>query len=381
MSEGTFKYEDCLLKHYIRTEAWLPLCAKRKRALKQARTRVARERRLRYFTFCAVGAVDVLMLDLERVIRPDDNGRFNTVCFFDANEDYVYETQKRIPGARGFPGDFVEIVLEHDPEDDTLVDELAPLTSATDRDETLATQREQQRLAQRRKFILEFPFDVINFDLEEFLFQPATPPPGRVMNAFRKVFEWQRRPLRIGRSEFPLDGFSLMLTTQIGPQNLPGNYVDQLRRYLEQNINQDADLRPILVQRTGLNDLTVLSTDHFEEFFRLSIPKALLKLLMEEDWYVDPTGGISFFEIERQWKDGTYKMLHLVMDVRRQNPDCNHRFPGAVPNDALDAYRTVVRRIFSTRQTIVTDALIDRQSLQTHLDRIKIRRNKYLGEN
>ena len=93
MSNGTFKYEDCLLKHYVRTEAWLPLCVRRKRALRQGKTRASRERQLRYFTFCAIGAVDVLMLDVERVIHTDGSGRFSTVCFFDVDQDYVNETQ------------------------------------------------------------------------------------------------------------------------------------------------------------------------------------------------------------------------------------------------------------------------------------------------
>ena len=381
MPEGIFRYEECLLKHYIRKEAWLPRCVSRKRAFQEAKTKAAKNRRLRYFTFCAVGAVDVLMLDVEKVIRPDANGRFNTVCYFDVTEDYVNETQKRIPGAIGFPGDFVDIVLGEDPEEDTYVDELAPLAAATDKAETLATEREQVRLAQRRKFMLQFPFDVINLDLEEFLFRPTTPPPGRLMRAFRKVFEWQRRPLRIGRSEFTLDGFSLMLTTQIGPRNLPPEYIGELHSYLEQNLNEDAELRPILLRRTGNDDLATLCANNFEEFFRLCMPKALLKLLMEEDWYIDPGRGISLFEIEREWKQGNYKMLHLVLDVNRQNPDRDHRFAGAPGREVVDAHRTVVRGIFDRREIAVTNAVIDQATLQSHLDKIKARRTKYLGEN
>ena len=57
MSDG-FAFEDCLLKHYIRKEVWLPFCRDR---LKKIRASTKKEpRRLRYFTFCAVGALDVL---------------------------------------------------------------------------------------------------------------------------------------------------------------------------------------------------------------------------------------------------------------------------------------------------------------------------------
>ncbi len=159
MGEGLFKYEDCPLKHHIRKEAWLPLCKNRQRLVRQGRTKATRDRRLHYFTFCAVGAMDVLMLDVEKVIRPS-NDRFDTVCFFDVNEEYVNETQKSIPGAIGFPGDFVEIVCADDPEEGNLIDDLAALSSATDAEDTLATEKQQACLAKRRKFMLQFPFDI-----------------------------------------------------------------------------------------------------------------------------------------------------------------------------------------------------------------------------
>src|SRR5258708_4697676 len=133
-----FKFEDCLLKHHIRKEAWLPLCKNRKHLLREGRTKAARDRHLRYFTFCAVGALDVLMLEVEKVIRTSASDRFDSVCFFDVDEECVNETQKRIPGAIGFPGDFVEIVCADDPDEDSLSDDLAALTSATDEPDTLA---------------------------------------------------------------------------------------------------------------------------------------------------------------------------------------------------------------------------------------------------
>ncbi len=172
-----------------------------------------------------------------------------------------------------------------------------------------------------------------------------------------------------------------MLTTQIGPPNLTPEYRGELQRYLEQNLNEDAQLRPLLVNRTGLDNIATLSADHFEDFFRLSMPKALLKLLMVEDWYVDPDKGISLYEIERTWKEGRYRMLHLVMDIKRQNPDRDHRFAGETRPDILEAYRTVVRTIFERRETAVTDALIDRTALDSHIKLIRARRRKYLGEN
>lgn len=74
-------------------------------------------------------------------------------------------------------------------------------------------------------------------------------------------------------------------------------------------------------------------------------------------------------------------MLHLLMDRKRQNPDRDHRFAGPPPVNILEAYRTVVRAIFERRETAVTDALIDRPALDSHVKLIRARRKKYLGEN
>src|SRR6266851_4521137 len=108
MVPGAFKYENDLLKHYVRVRGWLPLCAERQRRLKKRKPK----RRLKYFTFCAVNAVDVLMLDVADIIARSTTGRFDTVYFFDKTADLVAQTKRRIPGSIGFAGNFVETVLD-----------------------------------------------------------------------------------------------------------------------------------------------------------------------------------------------------------------------------------------------------------------------------
>jgi hypothetical protein len=384
METGFFKYEDCLLKHYIRTQVWLPICKNRKKVVMSARAKKARERRLRYFTFCAAGAIDVLTLDVEKVIKPSENGWFDVVCFFDRNEEYVVETQKRIPGAVGFPGNFTKIALLHDLEEENVVDELAPLLPPDGEGDTLETQGAQRELAQRRKFIQQFPFDIINLDLEEFLFKPNDPIPGRVANALRKIFAWQRRPLLL-RSRgsktvsVELEGFSLMFTTQVGPPNLGEDYLGMLSYYLERNIREDEQLGLLFRERTQQKDPIALRAANFEKFFKLSMPKTLLNILMEEDWYVDPESGVRLYDIERPSKDGSYKIVHSVMDVKRQNPAREKRPPGNVPDEVANAYRQVVRGIFLQDESLVSDTTIDREDIQAHLNKVLGRGKKYMG--
>lgn len=376
LADGLFKYEDCLLKHYIRTNAWFPLCEKRLTTIR-AIAKTKRQRRIKYFTFCAIGATDVLMLDVAKVITRSDRG-FDTVFFFDRNPQLVFETKKRIPGAIGFPGNFVNLVLLDDPDEDNLVDGDDALMSPLSEPDKASIRRSQLQLAQRRTFIRSFPFDVINLDLEGFLFKPGDKFPGKLVNSLRKIFAWQRRKLNVpGYHNETLDGFSLMFTTQIGPSNLSSDYLNMLRKKLQNNLTDNEELKPLLVNRSGVDDVSSLQNDHFDIFFKLAMPKVLADILMEADWYIDPQKGIQIFEYERPLDNGSYRMLHLVMDIKRKNPPQNERAPGEHSPVAQEAYRKVVHQIFVKREIVVTEDSIDKAKLSSSLERIKARRRKY----
>ncbi len=135
MSDGGFKFANCLLKHFVRTDGWLPVCKKRRREVN-----AIRERRLRYLTFCAVDAIDVLMLDVAKILIKSQQDKFDTVCFFDRDPQHVIDTQKSIPGAIGIPGKFVETVLAVDPDapEQDGVNESQPLAAEANVDDTSA---------------------------------------------------------------------------------------------------------------------------------------------------------------------------------------------------------------------------------------------------
>lgn len=385
MAEGLFKYENDLLKHYVRFEGWLPRCKKRQsivRALSHGQFR-----RLRYFTFCAVGAIDVLMLDVARILTGSDARRFSNVCFFDKSADLVRETQKRIPGAVGFSEDFVDVVLLDDPDEDgvlaqrlPLLDQQVPLHPPESAPDEAATRKIQLRLHLHQELIKRFPFDVINLDLEEYLFKPNEKLPGRVISALRKAFEWQRRKFIVppGRSPQSITGFSLMFTTRIGPCPLGPEYLDMLSHYLAENIQKEPGLAGVLRERTGFANVQELQGNDFEAFFKLAMPKTLAATLMEEDWYIDPDSGLLIYEFTRS-PDGAppFKILHLMMDVKRQQPPKEARAPREVSAVAEKAYGAVVRQIFQTSLITLTEESLDKAKLQKNLDLIIARRNKY----
>jgi hypothetical protein len=377
MEEGLFQFEDCLLKHYVRTTAWLPLCKQRLNLLRKNRKEKS-QRRLRYFTFPAIGAIDVLMLEMAKVVKKSVEGRFDTVYFFDRTRDLVDSTTKRIPGANGFPGDFVSIVLAEDPFEDSPV---GALEAPAELEDTAETRERQRLLSTRRSFIQSFPFDVINLDLESFLFRPTNPPPGKLVNAMRQMFAWQKRPLQVTkRRTETIDGFSLMFTTQVGPPNLTDDYHQILLRYLQDNIEKRQSLAEQLESRTGYRDLGRLQAEQFALFFKLAAPKLIASLLDEQDWYVDSSEGIRVFEFERQWELGAYSMLHLVMQVQRKQPPQEKRASGQDSTIAKEAYIAVVDKLFTDKEVKVTDGVINKAELQTSLNAIKERRKRIYPE-
>jgi hypothetical protein len=373
-----FVFEDCLLKHYIRKEVWLPFCRERLNGIRAAAKKAKKEpRRLRYFTFCAVGALDVLLLDRERVIRRSKStAEFDTVFFFDKNEESVIETRKRIPGATGFPGDFSDIVLQAIDGDEEL-----DLSIPRDLPDTRETRQRQMKKAQLGAFIKSFPFDVVNLDVEQYLFRSGEKLPGILTNAMRRIFEWQRRP-GIGPKDklFTLDAFTLMFTTQVGPPGLSHAYIAYLRDdCIQRNLNEHQELENPFLKKSSGKTAAQFFADDFDGAFKLSVPKSLSELALEQDWFIDDDRGIEVYQFDRPSKDGPYRMLHMAMAVHRQHPPKENRAPGQQAEAALGAHKNTVAKIFDEDvmavETLVTGKL--KAELQADLDLLFKHRDKY----
>jgi hypothetical protein len=327
------------------------------------------------------------MLDVHNILNPTDQG-FETVVFFDKDKESVIETQTRIPGSVGFVGDFVKLVTSLDPDDDPIQDDVQRLIEGEGEGDFLASPegeldtaavREQKRdREQLRQFVDRFPFDVINLDLEEYVFKPSERLPGKLLKALRRVLVWQQRPVRISANNQKfLDGFSLMFTTKIGPENLPEDYLERLQNSLHNNLQRDNDLNGMLQDRAGTADVATLRQQNFELFFKLAIPKLLAQTLMSQDWYIDPDRGITIYEFERPFEGGNYRMLHIVMDIKRHEPPRDQRLDGEHSAVAAEAYHNVIRRLFQEAEIVVVEDQLNRDALTSSLDEIIQRGDKY----
>jgi hypothetical protein len=104
----------------------------------------------------------------------------------------------------------------------------------------------------------------------------------------------------------------------------------------------------------------------------LAMPRLLTSILIESDWYIDAETGITIYEFERATPGlAPYKMLHLVMDVKRQMPFKSLRPPRVrLAPEVKEAYHTVVRQIFTKSEVLVTLENIDQDALQENLNQI-----------
>ena len=226
----------------------------------------------------------------------------------------------------------------------------------------------------------DFPFDVINLDLEEYLLKPKENSPGKLLRCLSKLLTWQKQPLSSGHH---ISEFSLMFTAKLGPPNLTEEYLAMLRDNLLANVARQPHLSTIFEARSGTAHVDVLQQENFEMFFKLSVHKLLAATILDADWYVDSDYGIQVFEFERD-PDGDgqkkYKMLHLAMKVKRQEPIRENRAPGTQSQNAVDSYNQVTEKLFGGAETIVSAATIDSELLQANLDLIKEYRRGICGE-
>lgn len=376
MPAGVFLFEECLLKHFIRKEVWLPLCRKQLKIVNKSGK--GGTRRLKYFTFCAAGALDVLLLDRARIVKKSETDEFDTVYFFDRDQESVVETRKRIPGANGFPGDFVKVVLQAEVGDDNK----PALDSPADLENTREVRRAQNERAQLTAFIDAFPFDVINLDLEQYFFRPKEQLPGKLVNALRKVLEWQKREGMTNRGKrYNVTEFTLMFTTQVGPPNLTPTYLEYLRdTCLQRNLDSYQQLQAPFLRKSGGRDVGQFFQEDFDGAFKLAVPKSLTELALECDWYIDGDGSVKVYQFDRPSEDGSYRMLHMAMTLKRQSPDREHRPPGAGISAAVQAeHEKALERLFQDDVSVVEKIVVGEvaEGLKGDLDDLFEHRKKY----
>ena len=140
---------------------------------------------------------------------------------------------------------------------------------------------------------------------------------------------------------------SRRLTGKVGPAGLPDPYVSYLRDdCLARNLAAYQELSDPFRKKSGGRDPGDFFANDFDGAFKLAVPKSLTELALEQDWYIDDIKGIQVFQFDRPFLDGKYRMLHMVMSVKRQEPPEEKRAPGQKAPAALDSHKNTILKLF-----------------------------------
>lgn len=379
MADGEFRYEDCLMKHYVRVNLWLPACKDQLKRVRDSQRGTRKSfRRMRYFTFCAASALDVMMLNHAKIIPQSKAEGFSSVVFFDHNPEAVVATQETVPGAIGFPGDFAKLIAGNHLDIGIGEGALDPIA---DKKDVRQTHEEQKANNIRFQFQSRFPFDVINLDVEGYLFKPTEELPGRMVDALRNILRWQTRRSRDEENrEFQISNFVLFFTTKLGPDDITQEQRDRLADSLTRNLAQYPEIKaPYNKRANGLDPKSFLAND-FASAFKLTIPKMLADLIYEFDWYSDPDFGLRVLEFSRPHADGTYTMLHMAMLIHRKDPPMERRIPGdGVSSDIHNAQVSIIQKLFENEvldvEQLIKPETVSNQ-LRSNLEKIVLHRAK-----
>lgn len=301
-------YRTDIPKHYVRRNGWLPACRNQSRAIRNRSRRIP----LRYFTFCAAEAIDVFMLERNRVIsRSDQTGRLEGVFFCEKDEIAFGQIADLIGSPeQGFQGEFERIVLFEE-DDDTR--ERSILDDHPYEEEVRKKLRYKDAHLRLRS---AFPFDIINLDVYGNMFPPNKGVIARLLESIIRILEWQTESVfSNGR---PSQQFTLFLTCYINPDRTDAEAVRQLTTRLAENIQSNAEFGTTFNDRYGHRNASRLASENFAEFFSLAVPKYLIYLaVFRLGWRVHHGPTYLYSRPDPRGTDDRYHMMHSVAMFER----------------------------------------------------------------
>ncbi len=308
MSHINFKEDP--LKHYVRKNGWLKAAKQQKQVIRRRSKRIP----LRYFTFCAVEAIDVFMLELEGILkRSKQTGHLEGVYFCERDPvDYTRISNLLGLKAQGFLGKFEKIVLFEDDDDTRGKTRNDGNFYPEEVDKKLLYKDAHQRLREA------FPFDIINLDVCGAMFPPRKNIMNPLLKSIIQILDWQTN------SKFPINNleckqFTLFLTSHINSADRTNQKaIQQLTDLVIDNINTNPNFQGAFVNRYSHNQVQKLVSENFPEFICLAIPKLMIKrALLDFGWEVDHGETYLFHRDDRREDNEQYQIMHTTSVYKR----------------------------------------------------------------
>ena len=330
-------YDKHYPKHCVRYYGWLP-------ASKALKKLIAKES-IKYFTLCAKQAIDVFMLELEGVILRDQNGKLPDVIICEKEQRDVAEIFNLVrPPLKEaiLVGDLARILTFQDTEET-----IGRSTDVDVRDRKIRKQLRNKALLERAKGY--FPFDIINFDTDNNLLNPAIEN-NRLYHSFNKIFELQDG----------IEVFLLFVTTPIN--DIHPDTEARLQGEFESNISSHTEIRTALQSSLG-----TVAYNQIEEKKRIAIgftKSVVISAAKTKGWGHKHHGIFVYESLSGR------KMINSVVQFSKA-----HNIP-----DLSIYIEDIVRVIRLMPEYYSCDYASNNQEVRRHLDKIIKYRKKIRNE-
>ena len=366
-------YETDLLKHYVRKHGWLTAAEHQKHVIKRRSKKIP----LRYFTFCAVDAIDIFMLKRAEIFKGyEETEPLESVYFCEENFD-DYGTIAELIGSsqRGFQGTFEDIVLFKDDEETTgkTIDD----ESESD-DYYTPKLREKLRYKERHHRLREaFPFDIINLDLCGVIFPPKKEVIGRLLESIFKILEWQTK------SKFPINErecnqFTLFLTAHVSPDRTNQEAVQQLENRIGENLNMSERFKSAFIKRYGHDQVNQLVSEDFPEFFRVGLLKYIIHQTLSSQlgWTVTSSPTYLYNREDKWDKNNPYQIMHTI-SIYKRIPNIQKRLDEPSRSEYVKSVTDLVNDRIQWVDQIIDDPNVMRELVLDLKEIIEVRDQHY----
>lgn len=280
-------YDTYYSKHSARYYGCLP-------AAKSYKKRVG-NKAIKYFTLCAEQAIDVFMLEHEKLLNRDERGRLSNVVICERYPEVAAEIQSlvRPPFQEAIFVGPLERIL-------TFVDNEQTQGRSPEEDVRNRHIREMLRIKGLNERLKKFfPFDIINFDTEGNLLNHNKEANRLLYQAFEKIFELQT----------DTSDFLLFITIPIS--DIDNNFQSRFRNDFDSNIDNFPEVRASfdsIIQTT--------SFEAIEENKRIAIAvaKSVIMSVARNNGWNSEHKGIYIYE-----NRDSRKMLNSVVQFSKAN--------------------------------------------------------------
>lgn len=325
-------YDNDVIKHYVRRKGWIEPFVKIYRKVERDFSSKKRPERFKYLTFCAKNAIDVFLLEKEKILyRDPKTNRLVNVYFCEENDEDFIIIQSLIGSAsQGFFGNFAKLLFGNYNSVETS-DGNEEFVESED-----VLKRKLIRLKESQKNLFEtFPFDIINFDIYGNAFPESQDRYSEQCKMFSKLLELQR-----GGPDYEISKFLLYLTvfTPVDKKQINSKTSSEFKGILYNNLKYDF-FKNKVKEKYRTDDINSLD-------FHIQYVLGFLKLVVIRESYKHGWNVklIELYCYDRKFKhnDEPYKMscyiLEFIRDTRLDNTQQD--FIGSIPTIVEADYQT-----------------------------------------